>query len=75
MKRLSPLSHRRRLQTTVIPKLSANQFIMTDIASLPSMRPVEGSISFQIQSSNGNVIEAIDTGMAIFNRAPGQIIP
>ena len=59
----------------MIPKFSANQFLMTDIASLPSMRPVEGSISFKILSEAGDVIEALDSDLFISNEAPGEIEP
>lgn len=49
--------------------------MMTNIESLPSLRPVEGSIAFKILSKEGYIIEAIDTGMSIANLEPGQIDP
>jgi hypothetical protein len=64
-RKLSPMSYRRRLATPIIPKLSPLTLLMTDISTVPSLRPAEGSMTFKILSKEGNMIEALDQDLKI----------
>ena len=63
---------------TEIPEGSIINIVITNLTSPPSMRPVNGSIAYQVMTKDGYTIEALSQGLTIKNSnysllAPGSV--
>jgi len=61
------------LEEAGVPAGNILDIVLTNITSPPSLRPAEGSIVFQVKTTEGFMVEEQGTGLGVVNKKPSRI--